>query len=70
MMNGHALAAAVGGIILAVTFLLYIGDSVVSLSGDTAVNGIAVVMIVAFFALTVYEDWKDARHARDKSKRG
>ncbi len=69
MMNGHALAAAVGGIILAVTFLLYMGNSVVSLSGDTAVNGIAVVMIVAFFALTVYEDWKDAKHARHKSKR-
>lgn len=69
MMNGHALAAAVGGIILAVTFLLYAGNSVVSLSGDTAVNGIAVVMIVAFFALTVYEDWKDAKQARHRSKR-
>mgnify|MGYP000146219382 CR=1 FL=1 len=69
MMNGHALGAAVGGIILAVAFLLYIGNSVVSLSGDTAVNGIAVVMIVAFFAFTVYEDWKDAKHARQKSKR-
>jgi len=54
---------------LAVTLLLYIGDSVASLSGDSAVNGIAVVMIVAFFAVTVYEDWKDARHARHKSKR-
>ena len=70
MMNGHALAAVVGGIILAVTFLLYAGDSIVSLSGDTAVNGIAVVMIVAFFALTVYEDWKDARNAGQKSKHG
>ena len=69
MMNGHALAAAVGGIILAVTFLLYAGNSVVSLSGDTAVNGIAVVMIVAFFALTVYEDWKDAKQAQHRSKR-
>jgi hypothetical protein len=26
-------------------------------------------MIVAFFAVTVYEDWKDAKHARQKSKR-
>ena len=69
MINGQAFAAVVGGIILAVTLLLYIGDSLASLSGDSAVNGIAVVMIVAFFAVTVYEDWKDARHARHKSKR-
>jgi hypothetical protein len=70
MRNGHALAAVVGGILLAVTSLAYAGNLVVPVSEDTAVNGIALLMIVAFFAVTVYEDWKDAKHARGKSRRG
>ncbi len=69
MINGDALAAVVGGIVLAVTILLYAGNSVVSLSEESTVNGMAVAMIVAFFALTVYEDWKDAKQSRRRSKR-
>lgn len=70
MKNGQALAAVVGGIILAIASLLYAGTSLVSLSGDTAVNGMAVIMLVAFLGFTVYEDWKDARQARERSGRG
>lgn len=70
MINGQALAAVVGGIILAIASLLYTGNSPFSVSGDTAVNGMVLVMLVAFFGLTVYEDWKDAKQARESSRRG
>jgi ABC-type uncharacterized transport system permease subunit len=69
MINAQALAAVIGGIILAIASLLYAGNSLVYLSGDTAVSGMAVVILAAFFGLTVYEDWKDAKQARETAKR-
>ena len=69
MINGQALAAVVGGIILAIASLLYAGNSLFSVSGDTAANGMVLAMLMAFFGLTVYEDWKDAKQARERSRR-
>lgn len=69
MLNGRALAAVLGGLVLLITFLLYTGNSAVFLSDGIAGNGMAVGMLIAFFAYIVYEDWKDAKQARERSKR-
>jgi hypothetical protein len=70
MTNENAWIAVVGGIAAVVTFLLYAGGSLFHISDEQAVNMMAVVMLVAFFGVTVYEDWKDARQARQGARRG
>jgi hypothetical protein len=69
MLNGRALLAVVGGLILTVTFLLYAANSLVSLSPEIAFNGMVVGAVIALCAFTVYEDWRDAKQARERSKR-
>jgi uncharacterized membrane protein len=69
MTNENAWIAVVGGIAVLVTLLLYAGGSLFRISEEQAVNFMAVIMLVAFFGVTVYEDWKDARQARQRSRR-
>jgi hypothetical protein len=70
MRNEYVWISVVGVAMAVLTLLLYAGGSAFSVSEEHAVNAMALVMIVAFFGVTVYEDWKDAKQARQRSKRG
>ena len=60
----------VGGAIIAAIVTEYSGGSVLRVSDEHAVNVTAMLMVLAFFGVTVYEDWKDAREAQLPRERG
>ncbi len=66
MINGRSLMALVGGFLALLASPLYAGTSVITLAEENGVSGILLLTILAFFALTMYEDWKDAKQARQR----
>ena len=69
MSSGRSLMAAVGGLLTVAASPSYAGSSVITLAQENGASGIALLTILAFFGLTMYEDWKDAKQARQRRRR-